>query len=76
MLEDEDAEDAGDDADIAVTITTNTPAVTVIEKNKAACRQLAESFRCTVVCDDCTRQEALLAEYGTRLQDRRVQWSR
>ena len=40
---------------------------TVIEKNKAACRQLAESFRCTVVCDDCTRQEALLAEGLTRV---------
>ena len=35
---------------------------TVIDKSKAACRQLAESFRCTVVCDDCTSQEALLAE--------------
>jgi trk system potassium uptake protein TrkA len=35
---------------------------TVIDKDKLTCRQLAEGFRCTVVCDDPTKQETLLAE--------------
>ena len=36
---------------------------TVIEKNKERCHELAESFSCTVICDDGTKQEALL-EHG------------
>ncbi len=35
---------------------------TVIEKNKELCRELIEQFSCTVVCDDCTKQELLLEE--------------
>lgn len=35
---------------------------TVIDADKVRCRALAEAFRCTVVCDDPTKQEALLAE--------------
>lgn len=35
---------------------------TVIEKDKELCRALAEQFTCTVVCDNGTKQELLLAE--------------
>ena len=35
---------------------------TVIEKNKALCRELAEDFDCTVLCADGTNQELLLEE--------------
>ena len=35
---------------------------TVIEKNKELCRELAEEFDCTVVCNDGTKQEVLLEE--------------
>ena len=37
-------------------------ASTVIEHNEARCRELAEDFSCTVICDDGTKQELLLAE--------------
>ena len=37
-------------------------ASTIIDNDKARCRALAEAFRCTVVCDDPTKQETLLAE--------------
>ena len=35
---------------------------TVIEKNKALCRELAEAYSCTVVCNDGTKQDVLLEE--------------
>ena len=35
---------------------------TVIEKNKQLCRELAEEFACTVVCNDGTKQDVLLEE--------------
>ncbi len=35
---------------------------TVIEKDKERCRLLAERTKCTVICDDPTKQEALAAE--------------
>ncbi len=35
---------------------------TVIEKDKYRCRELAENYPCTVVCDDGTKQELLLEE--------------
>lgn len=35
---------------------------TVIEKNKSLCRELAEDFKCTVICNDPTNQEVLLEE--------------
>lgn len=35
---------------------------TVIEKNHQLCRELAEEFGCTVVCNDGTKQDALLEE--------------
>ena len=41
---------------------------TVIEKDKERCRELAEAFRCTVVCDDGTKQETLDGE-GIRHAD-------
>ncbi len=41
---------------------------TVIEGDKELCRELAESSRCTVICDDGTRQETLL-EHGLERAD-------
>lgn len=35
---------------------------TVIEKNNELCRELAEEYGCTVVCDNGTKQEVLLEE--------------
>ncbi len=35
---------------------------TVIERDEARCRELAEQFSCTVICDDGTKQELLLEE--------------
>ena len=35
---------------------------TVIEKNKELCRELAEDFSCTVICNDGTNQEVLREE--------------
>ena len=35
---------------------------TVIERDAARCRELAEDFSCTVICDDGTKQELLLEE--------------
>jgi len=35
---------------------------TVIDKSKERCRELAEQFDCTVVCEDGTKQEVLLEE--------------
>ncbi len=35
---------------------------TVIDASKELCHELAESFHCTVVCDDATKQEVLLEE--------------
>ena len=35
---------------------------TVIERNEERCRELAEDFSCTVICDDGTKQELLLEE--------------
>ena len=35
---------------------------TVIEKDKTLCRELAEEYACTVVCDNGTKQELLLEE--------------
>jgi len=37
-------------------------AATVIERNAERCRELAEDFSCTVICDDGTKQELLLEE--------------
>ena len=36
-------------------------ASTVIDKDRAACLALAEDYKCTLVCDDPTKQEALLS---------------
>lgn len=36
-------------------------ASTVIDKDKARCLSLADDYKCTLVCDDPTKQEALLA---------------
>ena len=35
---------------------------TVIEPNEALCRELAEQYSCTVICDNGTKQELLLEE--------------
>lgn len=35
---------------------------TVIERDKALCHELAEQYRCTVLCDNGTKQELLLEE--------------
>ncbi len=35
---------------------------TVIEKNKSLCRELAEQYSCTVICNDGTNQDVLLEE--------------
>ncbi len=35
---------------------------TVVEKDRALCRELAENFDCTVVCNDSSKQEVLLEE--------------
>lgn len=35
---------------------------TVIDSNKARCRELAEDYKCTVICADGTNQELLLEE--------------
>ena len=35
---------------------------TVIEKDRNLCRELAENFNCTVVCNDGSKQEVLLEE--------------
>ena len=35
---------------------------TVIEKNKTLCRELAETYDCTVICDNGTKQDLLLQE--------------
>ncbi|MBQ8140962.1 MAG: Trk system potassium transporter TrkA [Clostridia bacterium] len=35
---------------------------TVIEKSKEHCRELAEEYDCTVICNDGTKQEVLLEE--------------
>ena len=36
--------------------------MTIIEKNKARCHELAENCPCTVICDNGTKQELLLEE--------------
>lgn len=41
---------------------------TVIEEDPALCRELAEQFKCTVICDDGTKQE-ILAEEGLETKD-------
>ena len=35
---------------------------TVIDKDKERCRELAEFFKCTVICDDPTNEDVLLRE--------------
>ena len=37
-------------------------ASTLIERDEARCRELAEQFSCTVICDDGTKQDLLLEE--------------
>ena len=41
---------------------------TIIEKDPNKCRELAEQFKCTVICNDGTKQE-LLAEEGLENKD-------
>ena len=41
---------------------------TIIDSNKELCHELAESFRCTVVLDDSTKQEVLV-EHGLERAD-------
>ena len=41
---------------------------TIIEKDPDKCRELAEQFKCTVICNDGTKQE-LLAEEGLENKD-------
>jgi trk system potassium uptake protein TrkA len=36
--------------------------MSIIEKDKARCRELAERYPCTVICDDGTKQDLLLEE--------------
>ena len=35
---------------------------TVIERDRERCRELAENFNCTVICDDPTKEDVLLRE--------------
>ncbi|MBR7094655.1 MAG: Trk system potassium transporter TrkA [Clostridia bacterium] len=43
-------------------LAENRIASTVIEKDKDLCHELASAYRCTVVCDDGSKQETLLEQ--------------